>query len=262
MPSPFPGMDPYLESPARWGTLHFLLISAANAILKPILRPRGYWVSPGERVWVTQPGRGIQHDVTVSTLRVRPVGRAASAVMEADTPVKLHSAQTEVVEPFLEILDADGGKLVTGMEIVSPWNKAAGEGRKLYRQKQRETLGAGASLVEVDLLRRGKYMLAVPEYLLEELPDWDYLVTVARASTPGDFEAYPIPMESRLPRIRIPLKPDDDDVVLDLQAVMDRAYDESPFEDRIDYTQPPHGRMSRERLAWRDELLRKKGLRQ
>jgi hypothetical protein len=100
MPSSFPGMDPYLESPARWSTLHFLLISAANAILRPILRPRGYWVSPGERVWVMQPGRSVLHDVTISQRRGSTSQSARAALLEADTPVKLRSAPMEMSNPI------------------------------------------------------------------------------------------------------------------------------------------------------------------
>ncbi|MBI3467805.1 MAG: DUF4058 family protein [Planctomycetes bacterium] len=33
MPSPFPGMDPYLETPAEWPGLHHLLITKAHQLL-------------------------------------------------------------------------------------------------------------------------------------------------------------------------------------------------------------------------------------
>lgn len=261
MPSPFPGMDPYLESPARWGPFHFLLISAMNDILQPVLRPRGYVASPGERLWVTQPGRSQYPDVSISKPSRRRAQSGTTTTMEADTPVRIHSVEVEMREPFLEILDVDGGRLVTGIEVISPWNKAAGRGRRLYRKKQRETLQGGANLVEVDLLRRGHHILAFSADQLALLSDWDYLVSVARASTPEDFEVYPIPMEHSLPKVAVPLSSSDKDVVLDFQAVMDLAYDRGAFEDRIDYTQPPHGRMSREQLAWCDQVLRAKGLR-
>ena len=40
MPSPFPGMDPYLENPVTWPDLHSSLIAGFRRVLKPILRPK------------------------------------------------------------------------------------------------------------------------------------------------------------------------------------------------------------------------------
>ena len=40
MPSPFPGMDPYLENPALWPDVHHELISSIRALLNEVIRPR------------------------------------------------------------------------------------------------------------------------------------------------------------------------------------------------------------------------------
>ena len=40
MPSPFPGMDPYLESPTIWPDVHHRLISEIQSTLNPRLRPQ------------------------------------------------------------------------------------------------------------------------------------------------------------------------------------------------------------------------------
>lgn len=258
MPSPFPGMDPYLENPRLWSNLHILLITATNAILKPLLRPRGYLVSLGERVWITQPGRPAYPDVAVIEHPRAKSKQTETAVIKADEPVKVRLFEVEVREPYVEIIDAQGGKLVTGIEFLSPVNKARGSGRELYLRKQTETLASGANLVEVDLLRRGRHTLAVPMNLLESLPEWDYLVSIARATHNDEFDVYPIPLRARLPRIRLPLKPGDEDAVLDLQAVMDRAYDEGPFVDRVDYTAKAYGQALETPcriLSWNKQLL-------
>jgi Protein of unknown function (DUF4058) len=50
MPSPFPGMDPYLEQPTLWASFHSRLIVATLAVsakqradaLAPSLRPKYY----------------------------------------------------------------------------------------------------------------------------------------------------------------------------------------------------------------------------
>jgi hypothetical protein len=77
-------------------------------------------------------------------------------------------------------------------------------------------------------------VLRVPINLAEKVRPWDYLVSVWRPHT-SDYELYPIPLRNRLPRIRVPLRPDDADVTLDLQAAFDRAYDSGPYPQRIDY---------------------------
>ena len=50
MPSPFPGMDPYLEHPALWPDVHHGLIEALRNALAPLLRPR-YRIAVEERVY-------------------------------------------------------------------------------------------------------------------------------------------------------------------------------------------------------------------
>ncbi|MFQ6042589.1 MAG: DUF4058 family protein, partial [Candidatus Poribacteria bacterium] len=40
MPSPFPGMDPYLENPVWWPDFHHSFITYARDALQPGLRPR------------------------------------------------------------------------------------------------------------------------------------------------------------------------------------------------------------------------------
>ncbi len=48
MPTPFPGMDPYLEHPSLWPNVHSSLIIALRDELAPQLRPR-YYVAVEER---------------------------------------------------------------------------------------------------------------------------------------------------------------------------------------------------------------------
>ena len=257
MPSPFPGMDPWLEHPAIWPNLHHLLITATNAFLKPLLRPRGYLVAIGERVWVTEPGRSIYPDVALIERPKRPQSPAgATAVLEVDEPVKVKVPGAEVREAYLEIVAAGDGQLVTSIEFLSPANKAPGPSRDLYLKKQRETLSSQANLVEVDLLRSGRHTLAVAVHLIDPAWNWCYLVCTSRAAKPDEYELYPIPLASRLPRIRVPLRAGDEDGVLDLQAVLERAYDEGPFADRVNYAEQAFGKLSPSDTAWCEEVLK------
>ncbi|ASC72176.1 hypothetical protein XM38_031300 [Halomicronema hongdechloris C2206] len=42
MPSPFPGMDPYIEQPSFWSSFHFRLIGTIAAAIEPQLSPKYY----------------------------------------------------------------------------------------------------------------------------------------------------------------------------------------------------------------------------
>jgi len=254
MPSPFPGMDPYLEHPEVWPGVHTRLVSDAAALLQPRLRARGYYVDIGERIWLARPQRPVYPDLTVARqARPRPP-RQPVAVAEPDEPVRIARMEVQVREPYLVIHRADGAEVVTGIEVLSPTNKLDRQGRALYEQKQADTREAGVHLVEIDLLRDGPRVVEFPDVLLEDLPRHDYLVNVARRGG-EDYEIYPIRIRDRLPRIRVPLKTGDDDEVLDLQAVLDRAYDLGPYPERLDYTQPPRPPLAADDAPWAAELL-------
>ncbi len=55
MPSPFPGMDPYLESPRFFPDLHAGLIFAMKAELQGRLS-QAYYAQSGQRVWLEVSG--------------------------------------------------------------------------------------------------------------------------------------------------------------------------------------------------------------
>jgi hypothetical protein len=254
-------MDLWLEDPAVWPGFHNILIVTTVELLQPQLRARGYYANPGERVWLVEPRRPIYPDVAV--IRREPARQQSAedvAVVEPDEPVRVQQAQVEVHEGFIEIFDAVGGRLVTGIEYVSPANKSDGQGRSLYLRKQEEMRDAGVSLVEIDFIRRGSHVLDMPEEVTEGLRPWDYLVNTVRRGS-DMYELYPMKLSSRLPRIRIPLKTGEEDAVLDLQEACQRAYAIGPYPERINYNSPPTTPLAADDDAWADQILREKGLR-
>ncbi|MEQ8791367.1 MAG: DUF4058 family protein [Pirellulaceae bacterium] len=261
MTRPFPGMDPWLEDASVWAGFHDILIVSTVELLQPQLRARGYYANPGERLWPVEPRRPIYPDVAlIRREQTTKPAREDVALLEPDEPVRVQQSRVEVHEGFVEIFDAVGGRLVTGIEYVSPANKSDREGRSLYQRKQEEMRDAGVSLVEIDFIRRGPHVLDVPEEVVEQLRPWDYLVnTVRRNST--DYELYPIKLRDRLPKIRIPLKSGEEDAVLDLQEACQRAYAIGPYPERINYNSPPATLLSADDAAWADKILRDKGLR-
>jgi hypothetical protein len=260
MPSPFPGMDPYLEKPSLWPDFHQRFITYTSEQLQAKIRPK-YNARIEERIHLIQPPRDYYPDVSIirHPLRERPATVTTAAT--ADEPYLIKALESQFREPYIEIVYLPTGEVVTTIELLSPINKT-GEGQQRYRQKQQQILNTETSLVEIDLLRAGQHTVAVPEKQVKEVAGWRYLVSVKRAGRYGEFEVYFIPLDSRLPRCRIPLRPPDEDAVLDLPAVIERTYDVSGYEDFIDYREsPPPPPLSEEEMAWLETLLHEKGLR-
>jgi hypothetical protein len=165
-------------------------------------------------------------------------------------------------EAFIEIRATSSHEGVTVIEFVSPSNKyASGQGKVEYRKKQDQVTAGSANLVEVDLLRRGQPVVMAPVGQLLALPSFDYVACVNRASQPGQAEIYPFTLRERMPRVKIPLRVEDADVVLDLPSVFTRGYDSGAFGLRVDYRLPPPGPLRADDGPWLDGLLRDAGAR-
>jgi len=254
MPSPFPGMDPYLEDPTLWPGLQQSLITYTRDALNPNIRPT-YNARIGDRLYVVQSQRDIYPAVTLLQRPEQPVpaeggaqtgGVAATPVTE---PFIVIMPLSEHREPFIEIVHNASGEVVTVIEILSPANKV-GQGHERYRQKQKEVMASQAHLVEIDLLSQGQHTLAVPKEGLDPLPPWRYLISVSRlADRPHQFEVYALTLKHPLPTFRIPLKAPDPDIVLNLQAIFDQSYDNGGYEDFVDYDQPPKVPLSEEEMS-------------
>lgn len=281
MPSPFPGMDPYLESPEFWPGFHHWLASEigrelnrrlpapyyANLEMRPelgiIAEPDGNGDAPRGA------GKRIIPDVMVLKHH-----RESGGVAVADPPRRLASHNIEFGtlgdEPArhytVEIKDARlGHKLVTLIEILSPSNKHPGPDRDTYAEKQRTILHSDVSLIEIDLLRTGRRVYPTPA--LEELvgrlaPPPDYLVMVStawkRVAPTWGYRGYPSSLREPLPCIAVPLRQGVEDVLLDLQLTFDRAYDGGPYRRAVDYGKPPGVPLSPEDAVWAEGLLRER----
>lgn len=279
MPSPFPGMDPYLERPSRWTGFHVRLITYLGEDLQPRLRPR-YVAVVEERVYLEPTGRDRRLDVFVvgrdqlfdfpprerQGLRSLPREGGNVAIAEPDLAlakpewIAVPEAQ-EVAEPYIAIYDTAGWEVVTIIEVLSPSNKIPGPGRSEYLAKQREVLRSKTNLVEIDLLRGGSHVAAVPAWEVARRGPADYLICTRRTARPGGYEVLRLTVRQPLPRLSIPLRTGEPDVPMDLPAAFTRAYDTGAYDLIIDYTQEPEPPLSPADAAWADALLREKGLR-
>ncbi|MGZ3394821.1 MAG: DUF4058 family protein [Isosphaeraceae bacterium] len=249
MPSPFPGMDPYLESPDWFPDLHDGLIFCLKESLQNLL-PESYYAQSSQRIWMEYSRHYVEPDVEVVSARKkskkRGRGGVAVAAHQTAEPVVVMVESVEhgpFEESYLEIRRRKGKevRLVASIEILSLSNKSPGNpGREQYLTKQKEILGGPVHLVEIDLLRGGTHTTAVPRELIEaKVGPFDYHVSVRRFDRPTAFLVYPLSMRLRLPPLAIPLLPGDPDVTVDLQAVFDRAYDAGPYRRKVDYGEDP-----------------------
>jgi hypothetical protein len=259
MKSPFPGMDPYLEQ--YWQDVHASLMIYARDQLEEQL-PGNMIARVEERIVFEIEGareRWVYPDVKILEREGRgfPGGAVATPIAVAD-PVIVEYQGEPTTETYINILEAGPGqRLVTVIEILSLTNKLAGEGQRRYRQKQVELCDAGVSLVEIDLLRRGERVTSVPPKLLPKRVRTTYQVCVRRGWTPWRWEIYPVPLQSRLPGIRIPLRQKDEDIRLDLQAIVDLAYRKGRYGATIAYDAPPEAPLTRQDGKWIRTVLKK-----
>lgn len=266
MPGPFPGMDPYLERPALWRGVHHLLISQSLAQINPAL-PDGFVASIDERCYVVGPERVVYPDLAVIGHRSgKPrTAQASTGLLERteDPPQEVRGDRSEITEAFIEIRTGDDWqRVIAVIEFLSPSNKTVGHrGREEYLRKQTATLASETSLLEIDLLREGPHTVCAPLEALREEANWDYLVTLHEWWRPEYYLFWPVSLRDRLPRVRVPLTPEIEPVTLDLQEVLEQAYDTGRFGTRVVYSGEPSPPLSRADSSWADGLLLEKGLR-
>ena len=209
MPSPFPGMDPYLEKPSHWPDVQIELIGAIRATLNRQLDST-YFAQIQERIYIStedDPGRiELSPDVQVTSQGIE--GRASTASGEAGNveiaePLVLETLLDEDIhEPFLEIIDAESRRVVTVIEVLSPANKfSRSQGLKSFRQKAPYHHEIASHWVEIDLLRRG---ISLP--LRKRIRPHEYFVHVSPVHLRTRGWVWPIRLSQRLPVVRIPLR--------------------------------------------------------
>jgi len=257
MPSPFPGMDPYLEAATHWSELHQELSVSLKHHLNAVLPPRYFArvaqrevherLSP-EELGVVIPDASVCRRAAPAPADA-PAPRGAAAIT-APVPVAL-----ELVVPARQfrtkVVEVGSDRLVTAIELVSPANKRPGKDRRSYLKKRDSYLASDVHFLELDLLRGGKRWSAGHE------PAADYRVLLSRVNGRPGASVWPIGLRERLPTVAVPLLGDDPDVALDLQAVFERTYDEACYDRYVRYDLPvPPPALGDEDRAWAERLAR------
>lgn len=261
MKSPFPGMDPYLEH--HWGDVHTSLMVYARNQINPQL-PDNLQARVEESSTV-QIDEELSHTIYADVRIIEETDESSTKSSAPNSvvadPLVLAIEDEPRTERHIEIIDtSDGGRVVTAIEVLSPANKVGGDGQVAYIRKQREYLEGGVNLVEIDLIRAGNFVMAVPEIRIPTEYRTPYMVCVRRAAALGRVELYRAPLRDPSPNIRIPLRPADEDIVLQLQPLIDECYRDGRYH-RLNYQIETTPRLGEEDAAWSDSILRDKGRR-
>ena len=261
MLSPFPGMNPYLEHPTLWSEVHKRLIVAIADALFPKLRPK-YRVAIEERIYQTSEVDSLMVGIP-DVMVQRPLSAAnptQSNVTVASPPVKpitITIPMPETVrEGYLEVRNVATREVVTAIEVLSPKNKRAGEGRKEYKKKRHRVLGSSTHLVEIDLLRAGE-----PMPILENGIQSDYRILVSQCDRRPSADLYAFNLQDVIPSFPLPLRKEDTEPLVDLQELLNGVYERAGYDLVIDYNGESVPSLSDTDAAWADALLQEKGFR-
>lgn len=256
MPSPFPGMDPFLEAPAFWSDFHARFINYWCEAIADAL-PLNYEARLGERVYLIEnepdERKLVFPDVSVTqagTAGEQPSEGAVATLEPVTIPLTILDGPRET---YIEILHRPDRALVTALELFSPPNKQQ-PGRTEYLAKRNALLFQHVHLVELDLLRGGHRLP-----LKQSLPVGDCYYFVSRAEQRPDCQVYAWPLRHALPALPVPLRGPDPDLLIDLAEVFTTAYDRGRFERGIDYGNPLPSHLRPDERTWAEDVLAAKG---
>lgn len=263
MPSPFPGMDPYLEG-AEWQDVHQRLGAQISKQLSPLIRPRyvaRLAIATIPDFPYAQEIEGMYPDVeifrskpTFSVSGNFPTGKGGVALLEP--PITLQMPTLRVRMVTVEIREIENNRLVTSIEVLSPVNKRK-PGLSSFLEKRERLMCAGVHLLDIDLIRRGKHPVKLSNVVDPDSGEnAPYVVLLTRAKN-DKLELWPIYLQEKLPVVAVPLRAPDDDVPLDLGLALSTIYDEAAYDLTIDYRQtPPPPAFDPETQLWIDTLLK------
>jgi hypothetical protein len=260
MVSPFPGMDPYLEQSAFWASFHSRLIVAIADAVAPQILPK-YYIEVETRTYqedgdsellVGIPDAVVMASRATAELPKEPIELKSSGVALQNRPQRVQVPMgVEVRERYLEVREVGTDEVVTVIELLSPKNKRVGVGRLAYEAKRQRLLGSNAHFIELDLLRRD-----APMPIVGDENNWLYRILVSRCEERPIADLYGFNLQDVIPGIPLPLRAEDREPVIDLQAIFEGIYERSGYKFRLNYRDRlPLPLLSEEELRWVDGLL-------
>lgn len=249
MPSPFPGMNPYLEQSYDWNEFHNNLVSRMQEYLSKRVGPK-YFVKSEQRLYLhelsAEERRYIgRNDVGIGLRgEISPQEVRTSGVLTLTAPLQLQLPAVEFEKQlFLEIRDLRNRHLITVIEVLSPSNKTPGADREAYIEKRKQYFTGPVSFVEINLLRGGK----APSP--PQIPDCDYYALVIQANLRPKVGVWPFGLRDELPVIPVPLADNDQPIELNLKEILDITYDAFGYGNHI-YLETPEPPLRPEDDRW------------
>jgi len=246
-------MDPYLENPELWSEVHSRLIVAIADDLtdhlsekfRVAIEKRNYFSGGDDSLLVGIPDVSIVSKRTEENLPVVTATLLSFEPMTVTVPMA-----EEVQERYLEIREVATGAVITAIEILSPKNKRAGEGRQAYERKRNQVLASLTHLVEIDLLRGGQ-----PLPILGTAQS-DYRILISRSDRRPSAQLYAFNVQQPIPPFLIPLTPGDEEPLLDLQHILGKVYERGRYHLAIDSTQAAQPPLLEVDATWAAGLLK------
>jgi hypothetical protein len=251
MPSPFPGMDPFLEANVPWRDFHTRYCVALATDLGALVRPR-YAVQVEANIFLREPSAEERRqivipDVSLSNRGLQNAG-LATQILPAPAYVYAPVRCEEETIPFLQVVDRQSRAVVCVIEVLSPSNKDPGRDREAHWDKVRRILRSPAAYVEIDLLRGG------PRLPWTALPPCDNYALVSRPADRPRIDFWPGTLRDPLPAIPIPLQTGEAEPILPLRAAFDRIYDEAGYAFEL-YADTPAPPLPPADAAWAAEIV-------
>jgi hypothetical protein len=254
-----PRHDPWLEE--FWQDVHATLLVYARDQLNAELPP-GLQARVDERLAIAaEEGKARTYvpDVAIAESWDRPsgpvLGQEGARVAAAEPPIVDFG---EEVLRRLEIVDSRA-HVITAIEVLSPSNKADLDAVLNCRRERNDYLRGGISIVEIDLLRGGTWILP-DRSMLKPVPPGRvcYHACVTRPPWWSRHEFYVLPLRERLPTIRVPLRRTNPDVALDLQLLIDDCYERGRHAAAINYAKALSFPLPDDESAWARDILASK----
>lgn len=225
MPSPFPGIDPFIESSNRWNDFHHGMLVAMRTQMNAGLPPE-FIARLGTRVQMTA------EDVPPSAN-----SKALSTASHMNGPHRLPQdmgAPGAYEQLFIDVLHVPRQRTVAHVEMLCPPNKAGCNDRTAYLATRRDLVHHGVNLVEIDLLLQGERLP-----MLAPLPRGNYYAFVTRSVSPSNCDIYSWSIRDPLPVVPVPIDDEGREIGLNVAAAFSDTYEHGRYDRVLQYDTPP-----------------------
>jgi hypothetical protein len=254
MASPFPGIDPYIESQGSWPDFHIRFMNYLCESIADRL-PENYYAHMEERLTLVEltadDFQSMRPDLTiVQRVPSQPASQESGAALALEPVTVPVAILDEIREVYIEIRRLRERTLVAAVELLSPGNKSE-PGRGEYLAKRNALLRQPVHLVELDFLVGGRRLP-----MRRPLPPGDFYALVARGDRRPDCDVYAWTIHQPSPTIRLPLLAPDPEITVNLADVLANAYNKGRYDRSIDYSAPLTVPLAPEDRAWAEERAR------